>query len=71
MKMNVFDDHGDLYNIELFFNLLKKKNNILCELLKWHSESNCLFAGYAKIASELSVLGKKKKPRQICKESKE
>lgn len=58
--------------LNFFFNLLKKKNNILCELLKWHSESNCLFAGYAKIASELSVLGKKKKkPRQICKESKE
>lgn len=49
--------------LNIFFNLLKKKNNIQCKLLKWHSESNCSFAGYAKIESELSVLGKKKKKK--------
>lgn len=25
MKMNVFDDHGDLYNIELFFQFIEKE----------------------------------------------
>lgn len=57
---DVFDDYGDLYNIEYFLKFIEKKNNILCEWLKWYLESNCFFVGYVKIESELFVLFKKK-----------
>ena len=60
---DMFDNNGNFYNIEHFYNILERKNNILCEyimikkaLKEYRNKFDCSFASSVDIKQDILFL---------------